>query len=230
MVGDISLATRTEVLCAIRTRYRCCTAYASPSLRWRQSALAAVGSVESGSTSNGESLESFLSQLPDLWRRREVRPTHTRRARGPGSWRTRPDPFEGVWCEVLAGSSSSRTRNCSHFVGSSRPATSPIRSFGFDQCHIAKLSRRWSSRLRTVTPSTARCADSTSVLPCPRDNHTRGPNYPPSKYGTPLFHFVPPCSTSDTNRGTPTVPFFGKVFHRPDRNGTLWNTMEQLTR
>ena len=48
-------------------------------------------------------------------------------------------------------------------------------------------------------------------------------------YGTPLFHFVPPCSTPDTNRGTPPVPFFGKVFHRPDRNGTLWNTMEQLT-
>ena len=51
---------------------------------------------------------------------------------------------------------------------------------------------------------------------------------PTIHYGTPLFHFVPPCSTPDTKRGTPTVPFSGKVFHRPDRNGTLWNTMEQL--
>ena len=71
------------------------------SIRKSQSALAAVGSVESGSTPNGESLESFLSQLPDLWRRGEVRPTHTGRARRPRSWRTRLDPFEGVWCEVL---------------------------------------------------------------------------------------------------------------------------------
>ena len=43
------------------------------SIRESQSALAAVGSVESGGTPDGESLESFLSQLPDLWRQGEVR-------------------------------------------------------------------------------------------------------------------------------------------------------------
>ena len=72
------------------------------SIRESQSALAAVGSVESGRTPDGESLESFLSQLPDLWRQGEVRPTHARRARAARGWRTRPDPFEGVWCEVLS--------------------------------------------------------------------------------------------------------------------------------
>ena len=72
------------------------------SIRESQSALAAVGSVESGGTPDGESLESFLSQLPDLWRQGEVRPTHARRARAARGWRTRPDPFEGVWCEVLS--------------------------------------------------------------------------------------------------------------------------------
>ena len=68
---------------------------------------------------------------------------------------------------------------------------------------------------------------STRVITTPRR-----PNYPlfTIHYGTPLSHFVPPCSTPDTTRGTLGVPFFGKVFHRPDRNGTLWNTMEQLTR
>ena len=71
-------------------------------IRESQSALAAVGSVESGSTPDGESLESFLSQLPELWRQGEVRPTHARRARAARGWRTRPDPFEGVWCEVLS--------------------------------------------------------------------------------------------------------------------------------
>ena len=67
-----------------------------------QSALAAVGSVESGSKPDGESLESFLSNLPDLWRQGEVRPTHARRARAARTWRTRPDPFEWVWYEVLS--------------------------------------------------------------------------------------------------------------------------------
>ena len=71
------------------------------SIRESQSALAAVGSVESGGTPDGESLESFLSQLPDMWRQGEVRPTHARRARAARTWRTRPDPFDGVWCEVL---------------------------------------------------------------------------------------------------------------------------------
>ena len=56
-------------------------------IRESQSALAAVGSVESGCTPDGESLESFLPQLPDLWRQGEVRPTHARRARGPRSRR-----------------------------------------------------------------------------------------------------------------------------------------------
>ena len=70
-------------------------------IRESQSALAAVGSVEPGSTPDGESFESFLSQLSDLWRQGEVRPTHARRVRAARTWRTRPDPFEGVWCEVL---------------------------------------------------------------------------------------------------------------------------------
>ena len=71
------------------------------SIRESQSALAAVGLLDAGGTPDGESLESFLSQLPDLWRKGEVRATHTRKARGPRSWRTRPDLFEGVWCQVL---------------------------------------------------------------------------------------------------------------------------------
>ena len=71
------------------------------SIRESQCALSAVGSLELGSTPDGESLESFLSQLPDLWRQGEVRPTHTRSARGARTWRTRSDPFEGVWPEVL---------------------------------------------------------------------------------------------------------------------------------
>ena len=205
------------------------------SIRKSQSALAAVCAGGSRLCRVGEHVQWGESGELPVAATRSVeteRGSPNTHAEGQGAWQLANSTIPSRECgaRYWAGSSSSLTRNCSHFVGSSRPATSPIRSFGFDQCHIAKLTKRWSPRLRTVTLSTPRCADSTSVLLCPRDNHTRGPNYPPSKYGTPLFHFVPPCSTSDTNRGTPTVPFFGKVFHRPDRNGTLWNTMEQLTR
>ena len=59
-------------------------------IREFQSALAAVGSVEAGATPDGESLESFLSQLPDLWRQGEVRPTHARRARAARTYTPGP--------------------------------------------------------------------------------------------------------------------------------------------
>ncbi len=74
------------------------------SIRKSQAALRAISLP--GGVSGGENLESFLSQLPDLWRRGEVRPTHTPRKRKyrtrvPHTWRSRPDPFEGVWSEIL---------------------------------------------------------------------------------------------------------------------------------
>ena len=63
--------------------------------------------------------------------------------------------------------------------------------------------------------------------PCYYLRMTTAPDAPTNHYQLPtmehrcptMSHFVPRCSTSDTNRGTPSVPFSGKVFHRPDRNG-----------
>ena len=43
------------------------------------------------------STDSFLAQLPELWRLGEVRPTHRRQSAKPRTWRTRADPFEAVW-------------------------------------------------------------------------------------------------------------------------------------
>ena len=48
-----------------------------------------------------EGLEQFLARLPELWRAGEVRPTHTKHLAKARTWRTRKDPFEGVWSEVL---------------------------------------------------------------------------------------------------------------------------------
>ena len=73
-------------------------------IREAQSALASIKDSAPVSASTSESLEQFLGRLPDLWRQGEVRATHeadAQKARKPHTWRTHPDPFEGVWCEIL---------------------------------------------------------------------------------------------------------------------------------
>ena len=71
------------------------------SIRETQSALAAIVSPEVRPTPRGESLERFLAKLPDRWRQDEEAASRPAKVRGPRTWRTRPDPFEGVWCDVL---------------------------------------------------------------------------------------------------------------------------------
>jgi len=70
-------------------------------IRESQSALAALGSGELGTGLERKSLEQFLATLPELWRQGEARPTHREKDSQPHSWRTRPDPYEGVWPEIL---------------------------------------------------------------------------------------------------------------------------------
>ena len=71
------------------------------SIREAQSALAAMSSPQPLETPHGESIDRFLARLPGLWQEGEARPTHKARVRPPRHWRTRKDPFEGVWCDVL---------------------------------------------------------------------------------------------------------------------------------
>ena len=44
----------------------------------------------------------LLAKLPDLWRQDAAHTSRERRVQPPRTWRTRPDPFEGVWCDVLS--------------------------------------------------------------------------------------------------------------------------------
>ena len=71
------------------------------SIREAQSALAAIVSPELRPTPRGESLERFLARLPDRWREEQEPADREPRVKPPRHWRTRRDPFEGVWCEVL---------------------------------------------------------------------------------------------------------------------------------
>jgi len=71
-------------------------------IRHDQAALAALGSPEDVTAGpERKSLEQFLSQLPTLWKAGEVRATHKKHAVKPRHWRTRKDPFEKLWPDVL---------------------------------------------------------------------------------------------------------------------------------
>jgi hypothetical protein len=70
-------------------------------IRDSQAALAALGSGNLDSGPGRQSLEQFLAKLSQLWREGEARPTHRQGAAQPRAWRTRQDPFEGVWAEIL---------------------------------------------------------------------------------------------------------------------------------
>jgi len=68
-----------------------------------QSALAAITSPESAGSPGCDSLNEFLAHLPLLWKEGEARPTHRkyRVSTTERYWRTRKDPFEDVWPEIL---------------------------------------------------------------------------------------------------------------------------------
>ena len=70
-------------------------------IREAQSALVSTVSPELGSNPRVESLERFLTRLPDRWLEEQENAGRKQRVRAPLTWRTRKDPFEGVWCKVL---------------------------------------------------------------------------------------------------------------------------------
>jgi hypothetical protein len=70
-------------------------------IRESQAALAALATGELGNGPERASLEQFLAALPDLWRQGDARPTHRAAPAKPREYRTRTDPFEGAWPEIL---------------------------------------------------------------------------------------------------------------------------------
>ena len=70
-------------------------------IREAQSALTAIARVPRPTGPCIACRSNSFSQLPELWRLGEVRPTYSPRARSRRYWRTRKDTFEGVWPQVL---------------------------------------------------------------------------------------------------------------------------------
>lgn len=100
------LLARADVPETIKERLRAEQARLDPldllhRIRDAQAALAALSSGELGSGQERENLEQFLAGLSELWRQGEARPTHRESAAPERDWRTRKDPFEKVWPEIL---------------------------------------------------------------------------------------------------------------------------------
>ncbi len=99
------LLAHTAVSDDIKSQLRQCQAELDPvklikGLRDTQAALARLtcqGDAATEESKAGSSIESFLAQLPELWRMGEARPTHRRPSPKVRTWRTRVDPFEAVW-------------------------------------------------------------------------------------------------------------------------------------
>ena len=107
-------------------------------IRKAQSALAAVTCPEIRPTPSGESLEQFLAKLPGLWRQDAAHTSRKRRVQPPRTWRTRPDPFEGVWCDVLSWLQEDPDAKAIALLGRLKSAY-PDR---FSDTHLRTLQRR----------------------------------------------------------------------------------------
>lgn len=64
--------------------------------------LAALACRDTSAAGPGrESLEQFMRQLGELWRQGDVRATHRTSPEKAYYWRTRKDPFDSVWPDIL---------------------------------------------------------------------------------------------------------------------------------
>ncbi len=99
---------RSDVEEAIKKRLRSVRDRLDPlellhSIREGQAALAHLASRTDSMEGPGKkTLEQFLTELPTYWKGGEVRPTHRETKQDASRhWRTRKDPFEAVWLDVL---------------------------------------------------------------------------------------------------------------------------------
>ncbi len=63
--------------------------------------MATMSSPQPLETPHVKSIDRFFARLPSVWQKAEARFTLKARVRPVRHWRTRKDPFEGAWCDVL---------------------------------------------------------------------------------------------------------------------------------
>ena len=92
MISGKKFRTRRASLDPIDLLYR---------IRKTQAALAALVSGETNIGPQQEEIKEFLAQLPRLWQQGGDSTNTYAPATKPRHWRTRKDPFEKVWVEIL---------------------------------------------------------------------------------------------------------------------------------
>ena len=108
------------------------------SIREAQSAMAAMSSPQFQGVPLGESIDRFLASLPNLWQQGEARPTHRDQVRSIRHWRTRKDPFEGVWRDAAVVASERPRHQRQGPAGKlCRGLSGPVR-----RCSMRTLKRR----------------------------------------------------------------------------------------
>ena len=115
------------------TQWRCCTPSGKPNRP-----LAAILSPELQPTPRGESLERFSARLPGRWLEEQEHADRKPRVQPPRTWRTRKDPFEGVWCGVLDWLPEDPDATAVELLGRLQ-AVEPDR---FSRAHLRTLQRR----------------------------------------------------------------------------------------
>ncbi len=131
-------------------------------IREGQSALVAIVSPELRPTPRGESLERFLAKLPDRWREEQEPNDREPRVKPPRHWRTRKDPFEGVWCDVLEWLQEDPDASAMALLGRLQ-ADHPDR---FSRANLRTLQRRV-QQWRGIMANKLVCAASEATLPGP---------------------------------------------------------------
>ena len=107
-------------------------------IREAQATLAALVSPEIRPTPRGESLDRFLARLPDRWREEQEPADREPKVKPPRHWRTRKDPFEDVWCDVLEWLQEDPDTSAVTLLGRLQ-ADNPER---FSRTHLRTLQRR----------------------------------------------------------------------------------------
>ena len=115
----------------------CCPAV-GPAGGWRiVKAWRVRGHSEAHCLCNVRGLRS-LAKLPDWWRQDAAHTSRERRVQPPRTWRTRPDPFEGVWCDALSWLQEDPDASAVVLLGRLQEAE-PDR---FSRAHLRTLQRR----------------------------------------------------------------------------------------
>lgn len=129
-------------------------------IREAQSALASLVSPEVGSNPRVESFERFLARLPERWLEEQENAGRKQRVRAPRKWRTRKDPFEGVWCKALGWLEEDPDASAVALLG----RLQEVEPERFSRAHLRTLQRRV-QKWRGIMASKLVYAGSAEVAP-----------------------------------------------------------------